>query len=374
MRILVTFPGTHLTGAARVAALTSAALHARGHHVVAAVPGQGEAFKEFFARLPTGNVTSLGLTNLRRGIREGASYAVALPQGVYRIATLIRQMRPNVVIGHCVFNAWTALAARMVGVPFVSVVHELPSAYPWPVYRAWSGLLAATSQTTVAVSPEIQTALMQGFPLPRRCVVVRPGIDTNVFHEKVDGSDTRKAWLLGASGPLFVCVSHLMPGKGQQDVVEALPRVLKTLPHARVVFVGGTNEVASNKAFAQRLENRIAALGLQQHVQFAGSLNNTEVAMAAADVVLYPSHGESFGLVPLEATALGRSVVACRVGFAPQLAALGAPVYLAEPSAPTAFADAMIVAAGQGPAKPFVVPALTVAAAAQELEALLNQL
>ena len=65
-----------------------------------------------------------------------------------------------------------------------------------------------------------------------------------------------------------------------------------------------------------RLESQATELGIQEQVRFLGSLSRAQVrgAMADADVFVLPSHYETFGVVVVEALALGKPVIATRCG------------------------------------------------------------
>lgn len=110
------------------------------------------------------------------------------------------------------------------------------------------------------------------------------------------------------------CPGRLHPSKGQDVLIQALPRVVEAVPEVDVVFAGGGSE-------RERLESLALELGVQHHVRFAGALPRTEVfrLMAEAAVVVVPSRDEAFGLVNIEAMAMGTPVVASRVGGIPEI-------------------------------------------------------
>jgi glycosyltransferase involved in cell wall biosynthesis len=84
------------------------------------------------------------------------------------------------------------------------------------------------------------------------------------------------------------------------------------------------------------------SLGLNGEVRFRGQQDRARVLeeMAAADLVVIPSRQEPFGMVALEAMALGKPVVASRVGGLPEVLQ-GADALLVEPGDPTALAAAI---------------------------------
>ena len=92
-----------------------------------------------------------------------------------------------------------------------------------------------------------------------------------------------------------------------------------------------------------RLERHAARIGLGDHVRFVGAVPHEQLAMyyAMADVCVVPSLTESFGLVALEAQALGTPVVAASVGGLREVVEDGVTGYLVEGHDPEDYARAI---------------------------------
>ncbi|MGH8878777.1 MAG: glycosyltransferase family 4 protein, partial [Stackebrandtia sp.] len=144
------------------------------------------------------------------------------------------------------------------------------------------------------------------------------GVDTRRFSPAVDGSGIRRRYGL-SDRPVIVCVSRLVPRKGQDSLIAALPQVRRRVPDAALLLVGsGGHETA--------LRRRIAASGMDSHVVITGAVPSQDLpaCYAAADVFAMPCrtrrHGldvEGLGVVYLEAAATGLPVVAGDSGGAP---------------------------------------------------------
>ncbi|MGH3716431.1 MAG: glycosyltransferase family 4 protein, partial [Micromonosporaceae bacterium] len=65
-----------------------------------------------------------------------------------------------------------------------------------------------------------------------------PGVDTDLFHPDVDGSPVRRRHGL-TDRPVVVCVSRLVPRKGQDALIRALPAIRRRVPDAALLLVGG---------------------------------------------------------------------------------------------------------------------------------------
>jgi phosphatidyl-myo-inositol dimannoside synthase len=142
-----------------------------------------------------------------------------------------------------------------------------------------------------------------------------PAVDSDVFRPDAGGADRRAA--LGLTDrPVVVCVSRLMPRKGQDALIRALPQIRRRVPDAALVLVGGGPSRA-------RLEKLAAEHGVADHVIFTGSVNHTDLPAwyGVGDVFAMPCRErlggldvEGLGMVFLEAAACGLPVVAGRSG------------------------------------------------------------
>jgi glycosyltransferase involved in cell wall biosynthesis len=369
MKILVTFPGDRLTGAGRYAAAICRELISRKHVVTVAIHGDGPATKLFLAdssRRPL--VRRVDMPPLRRSVRAALEHASGVFTATSRLARLVAELRPDVMLGHCIFNVWSAAAATRTAVPLVALVHELPSAFPAPLYRTWDFLLARAASRVIVSSEEMRAGLRA---CVEKAVVISPGIDVADFRPDVDGRPTREELVGHRKGPLVMCVSHIMEGKGQRELVEALPLVFAKLPHARAVFVGGTNDVPKNEAYRTALVSRLRELGIAEQVDLVGERTDIPALLAAADVVVYPSRSESFGLVPVEASAVGTPVVMSDVGVARRLAAQRPGIEVVA-TTPGELADAILRSSARSRSTTPIGREWTVERCADEIEATLQ--
>lgn len=147
-----------------------------------------------------------------------------------------------------------------------------------------------------------------------------PGVDTEVYRpDPAAAAHVRRRYGL-AGRPVVVCVSRLVPRKGQDVLVCALPRIRRRVPGAALLLVGGG-------PYRGRLVRLARQVGVAEHVVFTGSVPWSELPAhyAAGDVFAMPcrTHGrgldvEALGIVFLEAAACGLPVVAGRSGGAPE--------------------------------------------------------
>jgi phosphatidylinositol alpha-1,6-mannosyltransferase len=155
------------------------------------------------------------------------------------------------------------------------------------------------------------------------------GIDTATFRPDVDGSPVRRRHGL-AGRPLIVCVSRLVPRKGQDLLIDALPKIRHAVPSAALLLVGGGPYEAA-------LRRKAAATGVAEHVVFTGPVCDEELPAhyAAGDVFAMPCRTrrggldvEGLGVVYLEAAATGLPVIVGDSGGAPDTVRDGETGYL----------------------------------------------
>jgi phosphatidylinositol alpha-1,6-mannosyltransferase len=147
-----------------------------------------------------------------------------------------------------------------------------------------------------------------------------PGVDTDRFAPD-DGARRalRDRYRLGER-PVVVCVSRLVPRKGQDMLIRALPEIRRRVPGTVLVIVGGGPHREALDTLARRY-------GVTEHVRLTGGVPAGELPAhhALADVFAMPCRTrgagldvEGLGIVYLEASATGVPVVAGRSGGAPE--------------------------------------------------------
>ena len=135
------------------------------------------------------------------------------------------------------------------------------------------------------------------------------------------GSTRRRSRPGTPDGGALLCVAALAEHKGQ-DVLLATLASVPQLPW-RCVFAGSPDREPD---FVERLRRTAAVAGIADRVTFAGALSGAALdrAYAAADLLVLPSYGETYGMVVAEALARGLPVIASDVGGVPRTARAGA--------------------------------------------------
>lgn len=260
-------------------------------------------------------------TEARHGLRRALE---AVPEGtVLLVDGLAASTSPEVMV---------PAAARR---PVVVLVHMPVGAWPHehdasPLERAV--LRAAAS--VVVTSAWTRRWLLEHYDLdPARVHVARPGVApvTDVVSAPRRGDGTR-----------LLCVGAVTPGKGQDVLVSALAELGERPWHCELV-----GSLTRAPEFVERVRRQVREAGLDDRVVLAGAHtgHDLDASYAAADVLVLPTRGETYGMVVTEALARGAPVIASAVGGVPE--ALGTtpegelPGLLVPPEDVDALADAI---------------------------------
>jgi D-inositol-3-phosphate glycosyltransferase len=249
------------------------------------------------------------------------------------------------LVGRGLREAW--------GVAWVQSFHTLAltkarAGLPLDAPRAQAeGELAAQADRLVAASAAEAKDLIRLYRASRdRICVAQPGVDPRLFAEHDGSGLRRRLGLVNARVALFA--GRLEPLKGAQILLDAAAR-LRTRPeyHDLAVVIAGDDSGDGarhdKRGERSRLERHAAHIGLADHVRFVGAVQHDHLAdyYAMADVCVVPSLTESFGMVALEAQALGTPVIAASVGGLREVVEDGVTGFLIEGHDPEDYARAM---------------------------------
>ena len=176
-----------------------------------------------------------------------------------------------------------------------------------------------------------------------RLARLAPGVDETVFHAGAGGDEVR-ARLGLVDRPVVVCVSRLVPRKGQDALIRGWPRVLRAVPGAVLLLVGGG-------PYRATLAKLAAETGVADAVRFTGSVSweHLPAHYDAGDVFAMPCRTrrrgldvEGLGIVYLEASSTGLPVIAGDSGGAPDAVVAGETGLVVNGRSVTGVADAVI--------------------------------
>jgi phosphatidylinositol alpha-1,6-mannosyltransferase len=258
-------------------------------------------------------------------IRDKSKMLLPTPRVIKSVRTLIREYLPKAVV----FGAAAPLAlmGKFLNVPRKIAIthgHEIWWAKVPPFNLAMRVIGNSVDHLTYLGS---YTKSQIEKPLTKRArtamVQIAPGIDTDFF-KPLDATSLR-AQLKLTEKEVIVSIGRLVPRKGQDQLIKALPEVLKSHPNAHLLFVGAGS-------YRKALDNLIADRSLERNVTFTGRVQYKDLPkyICAGDIFAMPSRSrmaglevEGLGIVYLEASACGLPVLAGDSGGAPDAVAPG---------------------------------------------------
>jgi glycosyltransferase involved in cell wall biosynthesis len=199
--------------------------------------------------------------------------------------------------------------------PLVVTVHDLsffryPELFPKGnrlYLQRFTRLSAQRAARLIADSQSTRRDMQEILGLSRsRVDVIYPGVGPEMQPVEDAGRLAALRARYGLPERFILCIATLEPRKNILLLLEAMARLCERtdLPH-RLVIAGGKGW------FYETLDARVQALGLQERVQFPGFVPDDELPLwySAAELFVYPSRYEGFGLPPLEAMACGAPVI-----------------------------------------------------------------
>jgi len=236
-------------------------------------------------------------------LRQGWSWAKC----VCGLAAWLRHNRLEVVVswmpkGHL----YVGPAAFLAGVPAMWWQHGVPRNRGLDLAIA---LLPA--RRVLTCSRAAAQAQRRVFGPRTELRTIYPPVDLQLLSRTGDSRANRAQLGLPADRLIVGIVARLQRWKGIHVLLQAARELVADNPQLLFVIVGGAHALEPD--YPQALQRQSLELGLTTHVRFSGHQANAAQWIAAMDILVSASFGEPFGMVIVEAMALGKAVVATRL-------------------------------------------------------------
>ncbi len=258
-----------------------------------------------------------------------------------RLSALIRKHDISIIHARSRAPAWSAyIAARRTGIKYVATYHGIYNASN-PFKRFYNSIMAkgdaviANSQFTADhLKAQHRVDARKLFTIPRG-VDIAALTPENVSAERIEA--VKKEWSLKPGKPVILLPGRLTRWKGQLVFIEALAKLPDK--NFEAVMAGDAQE---RDGYVDELRAALDRLGLSQIVRIPGHYSDTPAVMMAADLIVAPSiEPEAFGRIAVEAQAMGRPVIASRLGAQTETIVDGVTGFLFPPGDAAALAQAM---------------------------------
>lgn len=170
-------------------------------------------------------------------------------------------------------------------------------------------MLTYESSEVIVNSNYMKNELQRLFGLPYEKINVVPnGVNINLFSEVERDYDFRRQYAMD-NEKIILFMGRLVYEKGIQNLISAMPKILANYHDAKLIIAGKGGMI-------DELRAQVNSLGLGNKVYFTGYLNskNVQKMYKCADISVFPSTYEPFGIVALEAMLSGTPVVVSDIG------------------------------------------------------------
>ena len=322
LRILHIYPKQdYFTGAAIQLRELAWSLAARGHEVVVATrPSRAWATR----------TREAGLTHYELPMRSEVDLRSALT-----LVRILRKHHIQIVHAHKGRARTLALlAGLLVRIP-VLVLHRGVSFRLDPFNRL--GYATGRVHAIIAVCESIKRGLVARGISAGKIEVMYPSVDTDLFHPAIDGGPIRKELGFGAADFVVTQIGQ-RSWKGNDDVIDAMARVIAKAPQARLLVVGAR--------MPSLIADRARSLGISEHVKILGYRDDVPQILAASDCCIDASW-QGLGLTGTlpEALAVGRPVLASNLEGHPEVVRPGQTGFLFEPRDVAGIAESILALA-----------------------------
>lgn len=295
MKIHMTIKGLGLGGAERHVADSAIELKRRGHDVSVSylLPHKDALVPEIAS--DGIRVDCIG----RAGIGGSLS-------SLFRLASLLRELHPDVVHAHLPVAGMIARCAKLTGkFRLVYTEHNLFRRLH-PVTKIAHRLTRYIDDCPVSCSQQVADSL------PWSSTVVRNGISLTQVRSSGSGScGLRSSLGLPANDTVYVCIANLLKKKNHGLMLEAFSQAFGGAGGAQLVLIGQDGTEREN------LEDMCGELGIGANVHFHGPHSNAAQLLAGADVFCLSSSFEGLPIALLESMAAGIPAIVTDVGGMP---------------------------------------------------------
>lgn len=210
---------------------------------------------------------------------------------------------------------------RLLGNPFVRFLEKR--------------VIGRVDNTIVIVSDGVGRFLMEKAGISKdKMKRVYYGMDASDVEIDKD-KDIRQEFGIDGDAPLVGCIGRLTEQKGHIYLIQAAKNIVENFSEVKFLIVG-------KGELERSLKKLVRDSGLDSNFIFTGFREDVYSIIDKLDLVALPSLWEGFGLVLLEAMAMGKPVVATNVGGIPEIIQDGETGILIPPRNPDALADAII--------------------------------
>jgi glycosyltransferase involved in cell wall biosynthesis len=264
-------------------------------------------------------------------------YPVAHLQYLVRLQKIMKDFRPDVVHAYFFWSIIYGRLLKLAGTVKILVENREDQGFNWGRHEyIWLRATNRLPDRIVCVSEAVKRVVVEREGIePSRIEVVSNGIDiqqgTSGKHEVI----RRELGFDADHLVLGMVANYNRPVKGVGNFLDAIPAIVKEMPSARFLFVGGGDEENS-------LRDKARSLGIEKYVVFVGYKKDIRPYYEIMDISVLTSFSEGLSLTLLESMGYGIPIVATRVGGNPEVVEEGLTGYLVPVNDTPALVDRIV--------------------------------
>src|SRR3954470_18554919 len=301
--------------------LTSLAKSGPGFEPIVFVRGEGPLLQDWRA---TGLSIVLGSKIARNGLAGRLTHRLV---ALFEYVRVLHKIRPRLVYSNTILNSAEVILARLTGARTLVHVHEGEALMNHHALMMRVSALATSGY--LCVSEYSAHALRAA-----------TGATGAIVYNGIGAVDARvsAAKIIPASRQVLGMVGGIQPNKGHHITIQALAQLSRD--HGRSVYLRIFGDV-EDANYRKTLGTLIKSLGMEDRVEFCGTVENRDLIYEGIDVLVVASFDESFGRAILEAFAYAKPVIATEVGGIPEIISDEQNGLLVKPGSPEALAAAL---------------------------------
>jgi glycosyltransferase involved in cell wall biosynthesis len=300
----------------------------KGHHVLLCVPHDSILQKKAIeAQISVATLHWKNINTVRN---------------IFRFKTIIKTFRPRIVHAQLSHDLW-ALSPALSGNRNIALILTRRMASGHRKKDIFHRMLYKRINLLLCVSTFIRSNVIETAPVPPDKVKVHfNGLDLERFHpDACQRHQFRRKYHIPDEASVVGFLGRFTPMKGHREFFEAGKILQKNHTEKKLIFLVAGGDSHGEEEFGNKTRMEGIRLLGEQNIIYTGNVENTPEVLCATDILVFPSHEESFGNVLCEAGALEIPVVASNSGGVPDIVLHGKTGLLVRPKNPQAFAEAI---------------------------------
>ncbi len=229
---------------------------------------------------------------------------------ILRLAYFIRKNKFALIHTNDIHSAqYSIAAAYLARVPAVLHIRNT-DLERWLKWK--NRVIFKLANNIIAISNAVAISLIKIGVVEKKIQIIPNAVELSKFHLSVSGESFRNEIGIDKQTILVGIVGRIIPKKGQDIFIQAIPEIIKVYSNVKFVIVG--EDTTQNGDFIDHLKKMVREIKQEKKVYFVGFKEDIQEIFKALDILVVPSRTEAFGRVVIEAMAVGTPVVATSVG------------------------------------------------------------